>query len=540
MTYDTTTTSADVILVRNSTNNDSSGSHESASTIPPRQLPQKHDHIDCSPSDDNRQLKDSSDELDGSVEVYPSSFVPSSSSQPSGSTSSSTSDIHEFKQEEQHDSLNKNNNIVGLRNECVDTILANSGQIATELASSNNDDMNKSGEINPICYNPALDDEIRKKLDKLNALSDLINSLEVQFDQANILFRETLKCSTDRLKIIAKTLGSKSIRHGRIYNEAKISVEQTQAACQQACVQFEQANNDHQFAKEAIREAETKLKQLNIDAGVDSKMHLLGKCHSSGFEFNDLGKLSLDADNYDDTRQEFSEYSQSSCDIEATEKAFDSIDTISPDKSDVLSKSDGGETIHSSTIGLDDEFIAQNENTVAHKISDHDESKIMTAAKLSEDLNQAINRLIDAENKRRQSEKLHLDQANKLIIAQENLLKLEREHGTSIKRSQIYFDEAKRFNVRLNSVKNDVARISEEIIAAKQAYARALSELEQFSEHLHLNSKNLSSLKIGSDLSPPSAQGRRNISSALINSEIEQSEQDPCETSAAINQAIED
>lgn len=118
---------------------------------------------------------------------------------------------------------------------------------------------------------------------------------------------------------------------------------------------------------------------------------------------------------------------------------------------------------------------------------DEDE-RLRDAARLSEMLNTATIRLREAEQKRAQSERLHLDKANKLMIAQENLQRLEREHGNSIKRSQLYFDESNRFKAQLNSVKSDISRISDEIAQAKKAYSRTLGELEKFSEELHFSS----------------------------------------------------
>lgn len=505
MTYDTVTASTDAILVRNGTNSESNNPE---SSISPATIIQKHDPVSSSTLAVDQQSthvmngQDASNTLPRPTSPVAPPPSPASSSKPSGSTSSSQSDTDDMKKGRKN-SLNENNNIIGLT-AGTDETSSNASQTSTELTSSDyspsKGDRSKAEEKPAICYNPILDDEIRNRLDKLNALSDLINSLENQFDQTNMLFNEILKCSTDRLSTIAKTLGSKSIRYGRTYHQAKISVEQTQLDCQRACVQFEQANNDHQFAKEAIREAELRLKQMNIDTRVKSMMRFSSGARNSSFEFNDLGKLSLDDDeddNYDDDyhndlKQESSEYSKVSCDNQETDKSFNPAAGVSVDSIDASHGDDA--TCLSTTSRSSGEHVAQEEQDIhCHVIGNHDATKIMNAAKLSEDLNQAIHRLFEAEQKRRQSEKMHLDQANKLMIAQENLLKLEREHGTSIKRSQIYFDEAKRFNVRLNSVKADIARISTEIIAAKQAYAKALNELEQFSEDLHLSSNSLSS-----------------------------------------------
>lgn len=316
-------------------------------------------------------------------------------------------------------------------------------------------------EVTPIvCYNPVLDDEIRGRLDKLNALSDLINSLELQFDQTNALFQETLKCSTERLSAIAKNLGTKSIRHGRMYHAAKISVEQTQSDCQKACVQFERANNDHQYAKQAIKEAESKLHEIN-NAHSDVQADCSQSPSNIIFDPIDISSLRLEEDVSPEGSKDSPDYKCDNPQDTSTSRR------IGPDSSE------------------------DDSTQIEAKFMDADASRLINSAKLSEDLNRAVIKLIEAEEKRCQSEKLHLDQANKLMLAQENLTKLEREHGASIKRAQVYFEEARRFNAKLNSVKSTISRVSEDIVAAKKAYARTLNELEQFSEDLHINGRNL-------------------------------------------------
>ena len=352
------------------------------------------------------------------------------------------------------------------------------------------------------CYNEVLDDEIRNRLDKLNALGDLINSLERQFDEANNLFGDTLKCSTDRLSIIAKTLGTKSIKYGRVYHAAKISVEQSQSDCQRACVQFEQANNDHQFAKRAIKEAELKLRNIAGDNGLNG---VITTPNTNLALESDLKKLHLNdrsqpasPPTIEGVQQQEIRYNDAECDISCTKERLREQTTSSTSiTAATLDVSSSSNTQSSSSCEEEDEDnnnVHSNGERVADK-SEHVPDLCETAkvsistdhatTKLSEELNQAIIRLIEAEKRRCLSEKHHQDEANKLMLAQENLLKIERDYGPSIKRSQFYFDEAKRFNARLNSVKRDICRISEEILAAKQSYAQTLSELEQFSEDLH-------------------------------------------------------
>lgn len=367
------------------------------------------------------------------------------------------------------------------------------------------------------CYNSVLDDEIRARLDKLNALSDLINSLELQFDQANCLFREILKCSTYRLSIIAKKLGSKSLNYGRNYHAARITVEQSQSDCQKACVQFEQANNDHQFAREAIREAESKLRQIASSTSATTTCKAATRIldsspssivsHSSqiSFEQIDLSRLKLGDDATKTKSSSDPEYSP-------TEYENDSDKTFKTQKAEEQRSDFALGVIDSPQANCFDINSSQSPSISSQECLSSlasNDTKLQDAAELSDTLNVAVKQLREAEQKRRQSEKMHLDQANKLMIAQENLQRLEREHGNSIRRSQLYFDEANRFKARLNSIKSDIRRISDDILAAKQAYARTLSELEQFSEDLHVLSANANKEKNGTITSTASTTDQK-------------------------------
>lgn len=300
-----------------------------------------------------------------------------------------------------------------------------------------------------FCYNPHLDDEIRTRLDKLNALSDLINSLERQFDDANQLFSDTLKQSTERLSSLTKILGKKSIKYGRIYHATRLSLEKSQNECQKACIEFEQAVKDHLSAKEAIQQAEIKLKDIsiNVEQGSSQDKH-----------HNDIDRL-------DEI------FKQASICPQECDKEDDSKDDCSPNAHQ--------ESIVKSPLDATNNELDQTYSN---------QSVIQDAAKLNEELDRAITRLSLAERKRSESRKHHLDKANKLMLDQNTLLNLERDHPISIRRSQLYFDESKRFNCELNNVKSEIARISSDILITKQAYARTLGELETFSEELHHSS----------------------------------------------------
>lgn len=484
MTFDSTTTAGDQARISStSSSSESRDAEDSAS-----------ERLD--------DLKSSSSPSSPPADCASSSFFSSITTTNSSSPSSSpNSDQHQSDQLEAHENniINTNNNLnfnddpnklpSSAQNELK------TGSSGTEAAANHrqtNNNAESGGSDN--CYNQVLDDEIRSRLDRLNALSDLINSLERQFDEANSIFRDTLKCSSDRLSSIAKALGNKSIRQGRVYNAAKISVEQSQSDCQRACVQFEQANKDHQIAKNAIRDAELKLREI---VGQTNSNGVIAIPNFSNNESIDISNLKLADSQVEFPKKSLNHHHQqnSSCDKNIESPAGDEFKgTFSSGTPTLLANDNHVPKPHSSNNNT-----AQETDAHGHDYDEMDNEKkpsspdqmVKSAAKLSEELNQAIMKLIEAEKKRSLSERAHLDRANKLMVAQENLIRLERDFGQSIRRSQVYFDEAKRFDAKLNSVKGEICRISEEILAAKQAYAQTLSELEQFSDDLHDNSSSI-------------------------------------------------
>lgn len=367
-------------------------------------------------------------------------------------------------------------------NESNNNVINNSAEEQNQLDLT--DERQNENGVN--CYNQLLNDEIRSRLDKLNALSDLINTLERKFDEANCVFKDTLKCSASRLDTISRALGSKSIKYGRVYNAAKISVEQSQAECQRACVQFEKANIDHQSAKKAIKEAELKLKELAQSETANGVIDISSDNSIESLNINNL-KLTITS-NSEIPRETTSQSStQSSCDntdSESSSQGTPKTEGCSINELDHKCSSAGSDNMKTNAQvqvnNMDDKQVEDVQSPTP---------MIKSAAHLSEELNKAILRLKDAESNRGLSEKQHLDQANKLMVAQEKLLKLERDYGQSIRRSQLYFDESRRINAQLNSLKCDIDRIRDDILDAKQAYARTLSELEQFSDNLHVGSE---------------------------------------------------
>ncbi len=81
---------------------------------------------------------------------------------------------------------------------------------------------------------------MQEELEKLNCCTDEINRLEVQLDEANLVFRRLLSDSTHHLKALHTRLGS-CIEKARPYYEALEQMMRAQAECQQAAVQFQRA-----------------------------------------------------------------------------------------------------------------------------------------------------------------------------------------------------------------------------------------------------------------------------------------------------------
>lgn len=108
----------------------------------------------------------------------------------------------------------------------------------------------------------ALDPRVQDQLENLNICTDKINQLELQLDEANAVFRNTLSESSQRLKQLSKKLG-KCIEIARPYYEAKEVAKLAQVECQKAAVQYQRACSIHKAARETITMAEEKF--LNKD-----------------------------------------------------------------------------------------------------------------------------------------------------------------------------------------------------------------------------------------------------------------------------------
>ncbi|XP_069948266.1 platelet binding protein GspB isoform X4 [Cherax quadricarinatus] len=104
------------------------------------------------------------------------------------------------------------------------------------------------------------DPRIQVELERLNTSTDTINKLEVDLDEARMLFRQLLADSTHRIDILAKRLG-KCVEQSRPYYDARINAKQALRETQAAAVRYERAMSQHAAAREMVFLAEEGLMQ---------------------------------------------------------------------------------------------------------------------------------------------------------------------------------------------------------------------------------------------------------------------------------------
>ncbi|XP_071528857.1 uncharacterized protein [Panulirus ornatus] len=104
------------------------------------------------------------------------------------------------------------------------------------------------------------DPRIQVELERLNTSTDTINKLEVDLDEARMLFRQLLADSTHRIDLLAKRLG-KCVEQSRPYYEARIHAKQALRETQAAAVRYERAMSQHAAAREMVFLAEEGLMQ---------------------------------------------------------------------------------------------------------------------------------------------------------------------------------------------------------------------------------------------------------------------------------------
>ncbi|XP_045620037.1 uncharacterized protein [Procambarus clarkii] len=104
------------------------------------------------------------------------------------------------------------------------------------------------------------DPRIQVELERLNTSTDTINKLEVDLDEARMLFRQLLADSTHRIDLLAKRLG-KCVEQSRPYYDARINAKQALRETQAAAVRYERAMSQHAAAREMVFLAEEGLMQ---------------------------------------------------------------------------------------------------------------------------------------------------------------------------------------------------------------------------------------------------------------------------------------
>lgn len=111
------------------------------------------------------------------------------------------------------------------------------------------------GEEQPRPRDDAPDPRIQVELERLNTATDTINKLEVDLDEARMLFRQLLTDSTHRIDALAKRLG-KCVEQSRPYYEARIQAKQALRETQAAAWRYERASSQHAAAREMVFLAE--------------------------------------------------------------------------------------------------------------------------------------------------------------------------------------------------------------------------------------------------------------------------------------------
>ncbi|CAL1282501.1 unnamed protein product [Larinioides sclopetarius] len=115
----------------------------------------------------------------------------------------------------------------------------------------------------------AVDPRVKDQLEFLNSYTDEINSLELQLDDANATFRNTLSEYSQRLKLIAKKLG-KCVRIARPYYEAEEAAQAAKLECEEAAIRYHRACGVHKEARETIAMAEKKFDSQKEDYNFDA------------------------------------------------------------------------------------------------------------------------------------------------------------------------------------------------------------------------------------------------------------------------------
>ncbi|KAI8432531.1 hypothetical protein MSG28_013528 [Choristoneura fumiferana] len=114
-----------------------------------------------------------------------------------------------------------------------------------------------------------LDPRVQIELERLNTATDEINRLEVELDEARLVFRRLLAEGHLRIQQLTKKLGT-SVHKARPYYEARFRANITSQELQAATITYDKANSAHAAAREMVFLAEQGLARLaaGSDGGV--------------------------------------------------------------------------------------------------------------------------------------------------------------------------------------------------------------------------------------------------------------------------------
>ncbi|XP_077283261.1 SH3 domain-binding protein 5-like [Arctopsyche grandis] len=103
--------------------------------------------------------------------------------------------------------------------------------------------------------NTPVDPRVQIELERLNTATDDINKLEVDLDEARLVFRQLLFESNFKIQSLAKKLGG-CIDKSRPYYEARFKANKALQEMRATAVLFEKANSAHSAAREMVYLAE--------------------------------------------------------------------------------------------------------------------------------------------------------------------------------------------------------------------------------------------------------------------------------------------
>ncbi|XP_050671504.1 SH3 domain-binding protein 5-like [Leptidea sinapis] len=111
-----------------------------------------------------------------------------------------------------------------------------------------------------------LDPRVQIELERLNTATDEINRLEVELDEARLVFRRLLAEGHLRIQQLTKKLGT-SVHKARPYYEARFRANITSQELQTANIAYDKANSAHAAAREMVYLAEQGLARLADGSG---------------------------------------------------------------------------------------------------------------------------------------------------------------------------------------------------------------------------------------------------------------------------------